>query len=52
MQVKSYSRKKTKLRKEKFNSLYISSQIDEMLKLQDTNPTDTIGKSKELVESC
>lgn len=38
--------------KDKFNSLYISAQIDEMLKLQETNPTDAFGKSKELVESC
>lgn len=38
--------------KEVFNSDYISAQIDSMVKLQDENPTDAIGKAKELIESC
>lgn len=38
--------------KEVFNSDYISSQIDLMVKMQDENPTDAIGKAKELIESC
>jgi hypothetical protein len=38
--------------KEKFSSDYISAQIDLMLKLQKENPTETIGKAKEFVESC
>lgn len=38
--------------KEKFSSEYISSQIDLMLAMQSTNPTEAIGKAKELVESC
>lgn len=38
--------------KEIFNSDYISSQIDLMVKMQDKNPTEAIGKAKELIESC
>ena len=38
--------------KEVFNSDYISSQIDLMVKMQDDNPTEAIGKAKELIESC
>lgn len=38
--------------KEVFNSDYISSQIDLMVKMQDENPTEAIGKAKELIESC
>lgn len=35
-----------------FNSQYINAQIDIMTKMQDENPTEAIGKAKELVESC
>jgi len=38
--------------KDKFSSGYISAQIDIMLKMQNENPTEAIGKSKELIESC
>lgn len=38
--------------KEKFSSAYLSMQIDLMLKMQSENPTEAIGKAKELVESC
>lgn len=38
--------------KEKFSSEYISSQIDMMVKMQSENPTEAIGKAKELIESC
>lgn len=38
--------------KEDFNDAYIEKQLDLMLKLEETSPTDVIGKSKELVESC
>lgn len=38
--------------KEKFSSEYLSAQIDLMLKMQSENPTEAIGKAKELVESC
>ena len=38
--------------KDKFSSEYISSQIDLMLKMQSENPTEAIGKAKELIESC
>lgn len=37
---------------EKFSSEYISKQIDLMLKMQKENPTEAIGKAKELIESC
>lgn len=36
----------------KFSSKYLSQQIDSMMKLQEENPTDAIGKAKELIESC
>ncbi len=38
--------------KEKFSSEYISAQIDTMVQMQSKNPTEAIGKSKELIESC
>lgn len=38
--------------KVKFSNDYIASQIDIMLKMQTENPTEAIGKSKELIESC
>lgn len=44
--------KETKKLKEVFNSDYISSQINLMLKMQNENPTEAIGKAKELIESC
>lgn len=37
---------------EKFSSEYLTKQIDLMLKMQIENPTDAIGKAKELIESC
>ncbi len=36
----------------RFSSDYISSQIDLMLRMQNENPTEAIGKAKELIESC
>ncbi len=38
--------------KTKFNSEYITQSIELMLGLQSTNPTEAIGKAKELIESC
>ena len=38
--------------KVKFSSEYISAQIDIMMKMQTENPTEAIGKAKELIESC
>ncbi len=38
--------------KSKFSSEYLSQQIDLMVGMQTTNPTDAIGKAKELIESC
>ena len=38
--------------KEKFSSEYITIQIDLMVKMQSENPTEAIGKAKELIESC
>lgn len=38
--------------KTEFSSEYISTQIDLMLKMKDENPTEAIGKAKELIESC
>lgn len=41
-----------KLLKEKFSSNYLSTQIDLMFEMQTSNPTEAIGKAKELIESC
>jgi len=38
--------------KEVFSSEYISKHIEMMLKMQLENPTEAIGKAKELIESC
>lgn len=38
--------------KTKFSSEYLNSQIDLLVKTQEDNPTEAIGKSKELIESC
>ena len=38
--------------KAKFSSEYLTQQIDLMISMQSTNPTEAIGKSKELIESC
>lgn len=38
--------------KGKFSSEYLSQQIDLMVSMQTTNPTEAIGKAKELIESC
>ena len=35
-----------------FSSDYLSKQIDIMLDMQEKNPTEAIGKVKELIESC
>lgn len=35
-----------------FTSDYMNQQIDLLFKARDTNPTEAIGKSKELIESC
>lgn len=36
----------------KFSSEYMSSQIELMVKMEKDNPTEAIGKAKELIESC
>ena len=38
--------------KSEFDSDYINSQIQLMITIQDENPTEAIGKAKELIESC
>ncbi|WP_198021223.1 abortive infection family protein [Prevotella sp. RM4] len=38
--------------KEKFSSDFLTSEIDLMYKMQKDNPTEAIGKAKELIESC
>lgn len=48
----SFANVATKGLKQIFNSDYITSQIDLMVKMKDSNPTEAIGKSKELIESC
>ena len=37
---------------QEFSSEHLSSEMNLMLKMQDENPTEAIGKAKELVESC
>ncbi|MEI5992323.1 hypothetical protein A5881_003879 [Enterococcus termitis] len=38
--------------KDQFNTEYINQQMNIMISLIDSSPTDVIGKAKELVESC
>ena len=38
--------------KKKFSSDYMNQQIDLMVKMCTENPTEAIGKAKELIESC
>jgi hypothetical protein len=38
--------------KAKFSSEYLTQQINLMVSMQSSNPTEAIGKSKELIESC
>jgi len=38
--------------KEKYSSNYLNQQINLMVKMIDENPTEAIGKSKELIETC
>lgn len=37
---------------QRFSSEYMSSQISIMMKMTKENPTEAIGKAKELIESC
>lgn len=38
--------------KKEFNSDYINELLDLMMKMEKDNPTEAIGKAKELIESC
>ena len=38
--------------KRKFSSEYMTQQIELMVSMQATNPTNAIGTAKELIESC
>lgn len=38
--------------KQKFSSEYLTQQITLMMEMQENNPTEAIGKAKELIESC
>lgn len=38
--------------KQSFSSDYLTKQIEIMMKMQEENPTESIGKAKELIESC
>ena len=38
--------------KTRFSSGYLCAQIDLMIRMQKDNPTEAIGKAKELIESC
>lgn len=46
--IETYTKELTK----KFTSEYMSSQIAIMMDMQKKNPTEAIGKAKELIESC
>ena len=47
-----FSESLTNILKESFSSDYINKQLSIMLENQATNPTESIGKAKELIESC
>lgn len=38
--------------KKQFSSEYLNTQINAMLSMTESNPTEAIGKAKELIESC
>ena len=38
--------------KDSFNSEYMNTQIDLLMEMRTSHPTDAIGKSKDLIESC
>jgi hypothetical protein len=46
--IESYAKELTK----KFSGDYMSSQMTLMIEMQKKNPTEAIGKAKELIESC
>lgn len=48
----NFAKEVTNTLKKKFSSDYMNQQIDLMMKMCDENPTEAIGKSKELIESC
>lgn len=48
----SFSSSMLKDVKNDFNDAYIEKQLQLMLQLEETSPTDVIGKAKELLESC
>ena len=50
--VSSVVQSKAEDLKGKFSSEYLSQQIDLMVSMQTINPTEAIGKAKELIESC
>ena len=53
LEINLYSKKSSVSEiKGKFNSDYIKQSIDLMDKLKESNPTEAIGKAKELIESC
>lgn len=47
-----FSESMTSTLKESFSSDFINKQLNIMLENQATNPTESIGKAKELIESC
>lgn len=50
--INQFSSFATKSIKEAFSSEYINKQMEIMMDSQATNPTEAIGKAKELIESC
>ena len=52
IQANQFSTFATASIKEAFSSEYINKQMSIMLENQATNPTESIGKAKELIESC
>ena len=48
----SYLTNQAESLKEKVSSQYLASVIDLMYRMQKDNPTEAIGKAKELIESC
>lgn len=44
--------KSSEILKKEFNSDYMNEQINLMIGMQESNPTESIGKAKELIESC
>lgn len=48
----SYLQSSVRYLQEEFSSAFMNERIDLLMKMRESDPTEAIGKSKELIESC